>query len=67
VARAQRAYGEPMLILVIVLLVLWAILSVVGFAIKGLLWLAIIGIILFVATLIIGIIRRTVTKGRDKV
>ncbi|NNC14072.1 hypothetical protein HII28_19615 [Planctomonas sp. JC2975] len=37
---------------------IWAILAVVGFASKGLLWLAIIGIILFVATLVIGIIRR---------
>jgi len=47
-----------MLILVIVLLAIWLILSVVGFAIKGLLWLAVIGIILFVVTAIIGFIRR---------
>ncbi|MCU1523916.1 MAG: hypothetical protein JWO18_810 [Microbacteriaceae bacterium] len=47
-----------MLILIIVLLAVWLILSVVGFAIKGLLWLAIIGIILFVVTAIIGFIRR---------
>ena len=47
-----------MLILVIVLLVLWLILSVVGFAIKVLFWLAVIGIILFIGTLLIGIIRR---------
>ncbi len=51
-----------MLILVIVLLVIWAILAVLGFAIKGLLWLAIIGLILFVATIIIGAIRRAVSK-----
>jgi hypothetical protein len=51
-----------MLILVIVLLVIWAILAVIGFALKGLLWLAIIGIILFVATLVIGIIRRSTRK-----
>ncbi|HWD62159.1 MAG TPA: hypothetical protein VG369_06650 [Humibacter sp.] len=51
-----------MLIFAIVLLVIWAILAVVGFAIKGLLWLAIIGIILFLATLIIGIIRRAARK-----
>ena len=37
-----------MLVLLIVLLVLWLILAVVGFAIEGLMWLAIIGIILFV-------------------
>ncbi|WP_243064510.1 hypothetical protein [Humibacter sp. RRB41] len=51
-----------MLIFVIVLLVIWAILAVVGFAIKGLVWLAIIGIILFLATLIIGIIRQAARK-----
>jgi hypothetical protein len=47
-----------MLVLVIVLLVLWLILSVVGFAINGLIWLGIIGIILFVGTVAIGVARR---------
>ena len=47
-----------MLVLVIVLLVLWLILTVVGFAIKGLMWLAIIGIILFLGTAAIGLVRR---------
>ncbi len=55
-----------MLILLIVLLVVWAVLSVVGFAIKGLIWLAVIGIILFIATLIIGLIRRSVTRRRAR-
>ncbi len=44
--------------LVIFLLVLWIVLSVIGFAVKGLLWLAIIGLVLFVATGIFGFIRR---------
>jgi hypothetical protein len=52
-----------MLILLIVLLVIWLILAVVGFAFKGLVWLAIIGIILFVATAIIGMVRRNATKS----
>jgi hypothetical protein len=47
-----------MMTLVILLLTIWLILAVVGFAIKGLVWLAIIGIILFVATSIIGWMRR---------
>ena len=47
-----------MLILVIVLVVLWIILAIVGFAIKGLLWLGIIGIVLVLATVVIGAIRR---------
>ncbi len=41
----------------VILLIVWAVLAVVGFAIKGLLWLAIVGIILFVGTLIFGIMR----------
>jgi hypothetical protein len=47
-----------MLILLIVLLVLWLILTIVGFAIKGLLWLAIVGIVLLVGTAAIGAVRR---------
>jgi hypothetical protein len=41
----------------VILLVVWAVLAVVGFALKGLLWLAIIGIVLFVGTVIFGLIR----------
>lgn len=47
-----------MLVLLIVLLVLWLILTVVGFAINGLAWLGIIGIILLVGTAAIGVVRR---------
>jgi hypothetical protein len=54
-----------MLILVIVLLALWLILSIVGFAIEGLVWLAIIGIVLFLATLLIGILRRSTLRKRS--
>jgi hypothetical protein len=54
-----------MLILVIVLLAIWLILSIVGFAVKGLLVLGLIGIVLFVVTLIIGIIRRSINKNRS--
>jgi LPXTG-motif cell wall-anchored protein len=36
--------------LIIALLVIWFVLSIVGFAVKGLIWLAIIGLVLFVAT-----------------
>jgi hypothetical protein len=47
-----------MVILVIVLLVLWLIAAVIGFAFKGLVWLAIVGIVLFVGTAVIGFLRR---------
>ena len=46
-----------MWITLLVLLVIWVVLAIVGFTFQGLLWLAIIGIVLFVATLIFGIIR----------
>ena len=36
--------------IMVALLVIWLVLVVLGFVIKGLLWLALIGIILFVAT-----------------
>ena len=57
--------GIPELIIILViLLVVWAILAVVGFAIQGLLWLAIIGIILLIGTVIFGFVRRNVGKKK---
>jgi hypothetical protein len=47
-----------MLILLIVLLAAWLILSIVGFALEGLMWLGIVGVVLFVGTAIIGAVRR---------
>lgn len=47
---------------IVVLLVLWAILAIVGFALKGLLWLGIIGIVLLLGTIIFGALRRNATK-----
>jgi hypothetical protein len=44
--------------LIIGLLVLWVVLAAIGFAVKSLFWLAIVGIILFVATGIFGAVRR---------
>lgn len=46
----------------IILLVAWAVLSVVGFVFEGLFWLAVIGIILFLGTLIFGFIRNRASK-----
>lgn len=48
----------------IILLVVWVVLSIVGFAFEGLLWLAIIGIVLFVGTLIFGIIRQRARRSK---
>jgi hypothetical protein len=52
----MRRTVESMLKLIIALLVIWAVLSFAGFLIKGLLWLAVIAIVLFVATSIWGVV-----------
>jgi hypothetical protein len=44
--------------LIIALLVLWLIFAVVGFVVKSLFWLAIVGIVLFIATGVFGAVRR---------
>jgi hypothetical protein len=44
--------------LIIGLLVLWVALAVVGFAVKSLLWLAVVAVVLFIATGVFGAIRR---------
>ncbi|GAB6857014.1 hypothetical protein [Microbacterium xylanilyticum] len=43
--------------LLIILLIVWLGLSILGFVVKGLIWLAVLGIVLFLATLVIGLIR----------
>jgi hypothetical protein len=57
-AGIDASEGVAMLWLIVVFLVLWAVLSVVGFVVKGLVWLAIIGLVLFVGTAVIGFVRR---------
>lgn len=42
--------------IVIGLLVLWAIVAIVGFAVKALLWLAIVGLVFFAVTMIAGLV-----------
>jgi hypothetical protein len=48
--------------LIIGLLVLWLVLAVVGFVVKSLLWLAVLGLVLFVATGIFGAMRRRAAR-----
>lgn len=47
-----------MLALIGFLLIVWLVFVVLGFAVKGLLWLAIIGVVLFVATAMWGWLKR---------
>jgi hypothetical protein len=53
-----------MLILVIVLLVVWAIVAIVGFSLHGLIWIGIVGIVLFVGTGLIGLVRRSSNRKK---
>ena len=43
---------------ILLLLVVWLVLAVLGFVIKGLFWLAVVGAVLFVVTAAVGWIRR---------
>jgi hypothetical protein len=49
---------------VILLLVIWLVLALLGVVIKGLFWLAIIGIVLFVVTVIVGYIKRGGSRSK---
>lgn len=60
----NRAYRDNMWTVLVILLVVWVVLSIVGFAFEGLLWLAIIGIVLFVGTIIFGIIRQRARRAK---
>ncbi|HEX3732589.1 MAG TPA: hypothetical protein VHU91_06695 [Mycobacteriales bacterium] len=47
-----------MFTLLVVLLVIWLVFIILGAVIKGLLWLAVIGVLLFVITGIVGFVKR---------
>lgn len=49
--------------ILVALLVIWLIVTVAGFVIKGLVWLAIIGLVLFVATAVWGFLKRKTGAG----
>lgn len=53
-----RAYALRMATLVIILLAVWLIVAVIGFVFEGLMWLAVVALILFVATAAVGWVRR---------
>lgn len=54
-----------MLGLIIAALIIWAVLIVLGFVVKTLFWLAIVGIVLFLVTVIFGVMRGTF-EGRSR-
>jgi hypothetical protein len=56
---------SALMTLLVVLLVLWLLIAVVGFALKGLLWLAVVAIILLVGTSVVGGIRRSAINKKQ--
>jgi uncharacterized membrane protein len=60
---AGRGYGQVakeavMLGVIAVLLLLWVVFAVLGLVIKGLFWLFVIGLVLFLVTGALGVLRR---------
>ncbi len=55
---AAVAYGRPVLRIVLLLLALWLALVVVGWVVKGLFWLAVVGMVFLVGTALVGTARR---------
>ena len=53
-----------MLKLIVALLVIWFALSIIGMVVKGLMWLAAIGAVLFVITAVWGFINRETPNRR---
>ena len=51
-----------MMNVIVFLLVVWLVFAVLGFVIKGLFWLAVIGIVLFLATAVFGWVKRKAAK-----
>ncbi|MCC3764699.1 hypothetical protein K3N28_16705 [Glycomyces sp. TRM65418] len=41
-----------------ILIIAWVLLSILGFVIEGLLWLTAIGVVLFIGTIVFGLIRQ---------
>lgn len=65
-AISLRAHTGDMIAILGVLLVVWLVIVVVGFVVKGLVWLAIIGIVLFLATAVYGWIKRKATGASTR-
>jgi uncharacterized membrane protein len=60
--------GRPLEVVMIaflgLLLVIWLVFVVLGFVIKGLFWLVIVGAVLFVGTAAVGYVKRKAVGGR---
>lgn len=57
-ADVRVCHDQGMLGLIGLLLVVWLVFVILGFVVKGLLWLAVVGIVLFAATAAWGWVKR---------
>lgn len=55
---------QKIAVVIVVLLVLWAALSIAGFVLKGLFWLGIVGLVLIVGTIAVGAAQRSLNNRR---
>jgi hypothetical protein len=60
----KHGYTSCVVAFLVLLLVIWAILAVIGLALKGLLWLFFIGLILFFVTGVVGWVNRRTGASR---
>jgi hypothetical protein len=49
--------------IIAILLIIWLAVSILGFVLEGLFWLAIVGIVLFVVTAVVGALRGRTPKS----
>jgi hypothetical protein len=62
-SMTEPPYVVAMWTVIVILLIIWLALSVLGFILEGLFWLAVVGIILFIATAIVGWVRGRIDKS----
>lgn len=60
----RQAYRGGMWTVLVILLVVWLVLAIVGFALEGLLWLGVIGVVLFLGTVVFGILRQRAARAK---
>jgi len=59
----SATYRGGMWTIIAILLIIWLGLSILGFVLEGLFWLAILGIVLFVVTALVGAVRSRTPKS----
>lgn len=65
--RSADEMGNPVRMgIIVALLLIWLVITVLGFVIKGIFWLAVIGIVLFLATIAYGFVKGLFKSGTSR-